>query len=204
MSRNYEIGQVVYVLAEQTQTILPGIIVEEVIVKKLSGNSVSWKIKVGQGDKAKLYDSAKINGEVYGSLDEVREVTLRQLTAFVTKMCNEAEERVEKWYGREIAEKQKQLQGAIGPEIPSDKIDPDMMLSSAVDSFEEDVASKVPDKHKSMLIPQQKNDPGSLREKLENMIIDKDEMFQPTGEGEMFITGPNGERIPVKVPRIQN
>ena len=201
MARNYEIGQVVYVLAEQTQTILPGIVVEEVIVKKLSGNSVSWKIKVGQGDRAKLYDSAKINGEVYGSLDEVREQTLKQLSSFVAKMCSEAEERVEKWYGKDIADKQRQLQGVLGPEIAEDKIDPDAMLSSIGETKQETPGNAKP---KSMLLSQPPQEPSSLRQKLESMVIDKSDMMDNPGEGEMFINGPNGERIPVKVPRIAN
>lgn len=192
MTKNFEIGQVVYVLAQQSETILPGIVVEEIVVKKISGNSVSWKIKVGANEKAKLYDSSKINGVVYGSLEEVKMATLKQFTEFVEKMCVDAEERVEKWYGKEIAEKQKQLAQSLGYSLPEDKIDPDTMLSSVE---EPGTREKI-----------QKSDSSDMRKKLEKMVIDEspENGTSSVADGEMFTIGPNGERIKVNLPRIIN
>lgn len=196
MEKNFEIGQVVYILSEQAQSILPGIVAEEVVVKKLSGNTVSWKVKVGLGDRAKLFDSARIKGEVYGSLDEVREVMTKRLNEYIDKISLEAQERVEKWYGKEISERQKQMQGTYTPmSSVDDRIDPDLLLSSI---------ENVPPAARFTPDATRASDPrAALRNHLTALAIPEEE--QTAGEGEIFITGPNGERIPVRMskPKMQ-
>lgn len=197
MEKNFEIGQVVYILSEQAQSILPGIVAEEVVIKKLSGSMVSWKVKVGQGEKAKLFDSAKIKGEVYGSLDEVRQVMTKRLNDYIEKMCQEADQRVEKWYGKEIADRQKlaQTSPSLGISSIDDRIDPDILLSSI---------ENVPPSPKFTQEAMRDSDPKSaLRNHLTSLAIpppDDETPFNP-GEGDMFITGPNGERIPVRMAK---
>lgn len=193
MEKNFEIGQVVYILSEQAQSILPGIVAEEIVIKKLSGNTVSWKMKVGHGDKAKLFDSSKIKGEVYGSLDEVRDVMTARLSEYIDKISLEAQERVEKWYGKEISERQKQMQGTFIPASSiDDRIDPDLLLSSI---------ENVPPSAKFTPDATRISDPkAALRNHLTSLAIPEEEQ-QADGEGEIFITGPNGERIPVRMSK---
>lgn len=189
MEKNFEIGQVVYILSEQAQSILPGIIAEEVSIKKLSGNSISWKVKVGQGDKAKLFDSAKIKGDVYGSLDEVRSVMTQRLNEYIDKISSEAQTRVEKWYGKEISERQKIEQGQYMPSSSGhdDRIDPDLLLSSLENT--PPTAKFTPEANRAA-------DPKvSLRNRLESMVSPEDE------EGSVFVTDLNGDRIPVRMPK---
>lgn len=181
MTKVFEIGQVVYVLAEKEQIILPGIVVEEVVVKKLTGNFVSWKVKIGAAEKAKLYDTSKINGEVYGNLDELRAAMLTNFENFLNDLCKDAHLKVEKWYGKEIAERQK---------IPTsldnlDKIDPDAMLSS----LEEPSESFHP-QHKTM--PRNERE---ARQELKNMFVDNS--VNPENDSKLFFVNPNGERIPL-------
>lgn len=192
-TKNFEIGQVVYVLAEQNQTILPGIVVEEIVVKKMTGNSVSWKIKVGAEGKAKLYDSSKINAEVYGNLDELRAGVIENFMSFVDNMCTDAQNRVEKWYGKEIAERQKQLSSLSASDV-GERIDPDAMLSSLGEDNGNPQAQTTQPSGPSL--PTNKS---QLREKLERLVTDDAKVNTFPQEGQMFITGPNGERIPVKV-----
>jgi hypothetical protein len=193
LTKNFEIGQVVYILSEQAQTILPGIVAEEVVIKKLSGNSTSWKVKVGHGDRAKLFDSSKIRGEVYGSLDEVREIMSQRLNEYVNKITIEAQERVEKWYGKEIADREKQMfqnTTLSSPAAIDDRIDPDILLSTLEN------APSAP-----KFTPEAKIDPrASLRQNLTALAI-PDEEEESSGEGNMFITGPNGEKIPVRMQK---
>jgi len=193
LEKNFEIGQVVYILSEQAQSILPGIVAEEVSVKKLSGNSVSWKVKVGQGDKAKLFDSAKIKGDVYGSLDEVREVMTQRLNEYIDKISLEAEVRVEKWYGKEISERQKVEQNHFAPssgigKMVDDRIDPDLLLSSL---------ENMPPTAKFTPEANRASDPkASLRDRLEAMVAPENE------EGSVFITDLNGDRVAVRMPKV--
>jgi len=195
LTKNFEIGQVVYILSEQAQSILPGIVAEEVVIKKLSGNSTSWKVKVGHGDRAKLFDSSKIKGEVYGSLDEVREIMQTRLNEYVDKITVEAQERVEKWYGKEIAEREKAMHTSPTPSTSTfdDRIDPDILLSSIENS---PISPK--------FTSEAKIDPrASLRQNLMAAVI-PDEEPSTDGEGHMFMQGPNGERIAVHVNKPKN
>ena len=120
------IGQVIFVLSENAQKIVPVVVVEEVTVKKLDGNVTTWKVSVGPQGKAKIVDSSRLNGEIYVSLDEVREVMKKRLSTFLDQLITDASERTEKWYG-------KQLLGQIATvTIPSDesKVDPGSLLDS--------------------------------------------------------------------------
>lgn len=195
MEKNFEIGQVVYILSEQAQTILPGIVAEEVVIKKLTGNTTSWKVKVGDGDKAKLFDSAKIKGEVYGSLDEVRQVMTKRLNEFIDKLTGEAEMRVEKWYGKEIAARQKlaETNPTISTSGTDDRIDPDILLSTL-----ENNPNPGPKFTKEGLSGSPK---ANLRAHLERLAVPEEDDESLSRDGAVFITGPNGERIPVNMPK---
>lgn len=192
--KNFEIGQVVYILSEQAQTILPGMVVEECVVKKLSGNSVSWKVKVGSGDRAKLFDSAKIKGEVYGSLDEVRNVMTHRLSEYVDKISKEAEDRVEKWYGKEIADREKQnTTGTISPPDPDDKLDPELLLNSIENNTTP--APKFTPEATRAAQPQ-----SNLRNHLMQLASPRPGEDGPLeGEGSVFMVDAGGNRVPVRI-----
>jgi hypothetical protein len=193
--KNFEIGQVVYILSEQAQTILPGVVVEECVVKKLSGNSVSWKVKVGAGDKAKLFDSAKIKGEVYGSLDEVRVVMTERLNKFVEDLTQAAEDRVEKWYGKEIAERERNNHSFVSQSNdPDDKIDPDVLLSSIENTAP---APKFTPEASRAPVPK-----SSMRDHLRNLATPPDEDLPVEGEGTVFMIDAGGNRVPVRMPKV--
>lgn len=186
MTKVFEIGQVVYVLAEKEQIILPGIVVEEVVVKKLTGNFVSWKVKIGTAEKAKLYDTSKINGEVYGDLDELRAAMFGNFENFLNDLCKDAHLKVEKWYGKEIAERQK----PATPLDNLDKIDPDTMLSSLGESSE--VATSAQPTH-NKVIPRTEQE---VRQELKNRFVDNS-VGATEDDTKLFFVNPNGERVPL-------
>lgn len=194
-TKNFEIGQVVYILAEQAQTILPGLVVEECVVKKITGNSTSWKVKVGLGDRAKLFDSAKIKGELYGSLEEVKTVMTERLLAFVNNLGSEAEQRVEKWYGKEIAEKEKNaalVPSGLRSTGVDDRIDPEALLNSL-----EGPSASTP---KFVAEKPVTNPSGEgLKERLKRMALPEDEGTPDlSADGATFYVDVNGSRIPVR------
>ena len=96
---SYSIGQVIFVLSNKTQTVLPGIIREEIHYRSLEGDHVSYKIAIGPPTKQRIIDLSSVDGEVYGSLDEIRTVLIGKLTAFVDDLCVTTNERVSQWYG---------------------------------------------------------------------------------------------------------
>ena len=197
MTKNYEIGQVVFIVPEQAQTILPGIVVEEITVRKINGNSTSWKLKVGSPEKAKIIDSEKVNGEVYGSLEEVRVVISNKLSDYLNKVTADAEGLVEKWYGKDIAEKQKNLPRISPSSLDSDLNDPDLLLSSL-----ESGSSFVPENH-NVPAPMKKIDSiDSAKNRLREMATDLTEIPVDTTMPKVYMTQPDGTRVEVGMSKI--
>lgn len=95
---SFAIGQVIYVLSDKTQTVLPGIVQEEIHHRSIDGEKVSYRIAIGPQGKQRVVDLATVDGEVYGDINEVRNVLISRLTAFVDDLCNTTNERVNQWY----------------------------------------------------------------------------------------------------------
>ena len=122
--KSLTIGQVIYVLSNKAQKIVPAIVVEEVVVKKLDGHHVSWKVSVGPAGKEKVIDSSRLDGDIYTSLDEIKEVLHKRLALFLNDIISEAEKRAANWYGEKI---KSVTPNKIDAES-SEKIDPDQLL----------------------------------------------------------------------------
>ncbi len=192
------IGQIVYILSDKAQSVVPAIVVEEVIVKKLQGNQISWKVSIGPKDNNRIVDSSRINGELFHSLDEVRNVLMERFTDFVSNLCTETEKRTDTWYGKR-------------PELKinnqEENLDPENLLSS----IENKVNSKLqnqqlkPNNHKEENVFFNKNSPEEVRERLRNMLEDEEEMTDDDMTSEKKVVkmpGPNGKEmlVTVKVP----
>lgn len=123
--RTFEIGQIVYVLSDKAEAIVPAIVVEELIHKKLDGNSISWKVAVGPPSKKKIVASDELSGEIYTSLDEIKKVMLKRLSVFVIDLVEKAHKRTELWYGKQILKpKEEEIKASDG------KIDPASLLDT--------------------------------------------------------------------------
>ena len=193
------IGQIVYILSDKAQSVVPAIVVEEVIVKKLQGNQVSWKVSIGPKDNNRIVDSNRINGELFHSLEEVRNVLMERFTDFVNNLCSETEKRTETWYGKR-------------PEFLSNndegKIDPENIISSIEDKMNSNlqITQSKPKINKEKNVFFAKSPQEEARERLKNMLQDdEDEMANddPTTEKQVVkMPGPNGKDmlVTVKVP----
>lgn len=133
---NFQIGQIIYLLSEEAEAIVPAIVVEEQVVKKLDGNSISWKVAVGPSNKRKEIDSNNLKGELHTSLEDIREVMTLRLTTFVNNLIDQAKKRTETWYGQHILEKAKD-DGSGG------KIDPAALMNS-IDGSDDMFLNKKP------------------------------------------------------------
>lgn len=121
-----KIGQIIYVLSNKAQKIIPAIVIEEMTVKKLDGNEVSWKVSVGPTGKEKIIDSKRLDGELYASLDEVQGILKERLEQFINTIVEDAAKRADVWYRTKskIAE-QSEDEG---------KIDPDSLVEEEITS----------------------------------------------------------------------
>lgn len=216
--QNFQIGQIVYVLSDKAEAIVPAIVVEELVHKKLDGNSVSWKVAVGPPAKKKIVASDDLSGEIYTSLDEIRRVMMRRLSEYVENLVGKAAKRTEVWYGKQIA-------AHTAPETSGGKIDPASLIDS-IDGREggaafrqapgqeigahaqanpnDAITIKAPI-NQGPLVPNgaaHPNDPkAALRQKLVEMASVSDEELaqeEATSDAEQFVMTDDGRRIPVK------
>lgn len=101
MKKNFDIGQLVYILSDKKESIIPGIVVEKAIIETLSGNSVSWKMKIGPEGNAQIINTNEINSEIYGSLEEASNVLRLRLNDFIQQLVVQAQNRSLDWYKKE-------------------------------------------------------------------------------------------------------
>jgi hypothetical protein len=133
---NLSIGQIIYVLSNKAQKIIPAVVVEEMIVKKIDGNQISWKVSVGPAGKEKTIDSKRLDGELYSSLEEVQGVLEERLGQFINQIVIDAEKRAQSWYGQ----KTKQLEEKLSQ---SDKIDPDSLVDDVIEDDKKDAVATI-------------------------------------------------------------
>ena len=176
-NNSLQIGQIIYVLSNKAQKIIPAIVVEEVTIKKLDGNETSWKVSVGPQGKEKIIDSKRLDGELYSTLDEVQSVLKQRLEQFINTIVEDAEKRAAVWYGSKtkIVEQYRE----------EDKIDPNSLI-------EEDISPPVQESKKKSsgvskaqaakearnkliaAMSEEQNNPGEL--------IDQEEIQLPGGQ----------------------
>lgn len=184
-----EIGQIVYILSDKAQAIVPAIVVEEVIVKKFDGNQVSWKVSIGPKNNNKVVDSSRINGEIYTSLEDVKNVLMERFTGFVNGLCSDTEKKVESWYGK---------QRRVEVESDTGKIDPESIVSSIEQRTNQQQAFRPMPSNSNQLTPKENE-----RERLRNLLRVEDEEEEPDEIGvpkqAVKIQGPNGEDMVVNV-----
>ena len=118
-----EIGQIIYVLSNKAQKIIPAIVVEEITVKTIEGNQSSWKVSVGPQGKEKTIDSKRLDGELYGSIEEVQGVLKDRLDSFINQIVADAQKKVTSWYGTKTAS----LQSTKNEEL-NEKVDPESLI----------------------------------------------------------------------------
>jgi hypothetical protein len=109
MQSKFHFGQVVFVLANQSQQIVPAIIQQEVFTRSFEGEKVSYIVQMGPKEKSKYVNLDKVDGEIFGTIEEVKvrlDKELQDLIANfndnVEKLCNNALMLSDKWYGEQL------------------------------------------------------------------------------------------------------
>jgi hypothetical protein len=100
---HFNIGQIIYILSNKSQSVVPAIVAEEDFrkVRKLDGvhEVVNYKLCIGPKDRQRIVSLSQIDGEVYMSLEDIRTHLVQRLTAFVDDLVNTTLGNVQKWYG---------------------------------------------------------------------------------------------------------
>lgn len=92
----YKVGQIIYVLTSKETKIYPVQVVEEIIKRSITGESVSYIIKAGKGNK--LIPISDIQGELFEDVESLREVLTKRIVNTVNNIVNESIEKASEWY----------------------------------------------------------------------------------------------------------
>lgn len=99
----FNMGQIIYILSNKTQSVVPAIVDEQVVrkIRKADGihEVVSYKLCIGPRDRQQVVDLARIDGEVFDSLDSIRVTLVERLTGFVDELVKNTQKNVVNWYG---------------------------------------------------------------------------------------------------------
>lgn len=188
-NKKFSIGQVVYVLSNRNQTIVPVMIVEEVTVQTLEGKRTSWKFAVGAPSKQKIVESKQLDGEIYSSLEEIKNVLTERLNKFMNQTISNALRQEEAWYGQQI-KKAKQA-GLIVND--SQKIDPGTLL---------DNTTNIPANNDNFITQAARElDKEEQKRKLREMLTPDDEDNpEHTNEQNIMTIIENGAKVRVHLP----
>lgn len=104
--KKFEMGQVIYLLPKNSNDLLPAIVQEEIIKRSIGGGfSTSYTALCGAKGKQKVFPIDKIDGEVFGSIEEAQQkfqeelnIMIEKYNEGVNKVCNEAIKKANAWY----------------------------------------------------------------------------------------------------------
>lgn len=183
-----EIGQIIYVLSNKAQKIIPAIVVEEITVKTIEGNQSSWKVSVGPQGKEKTIDSKRLDGELYGSIEEVQGILKDRLDGFINQIVSDAQKKVSSWYGTKTA-----TLNASRNEDQNGKVDPESLIDE-IDSPPEPIISAKRTAAKTRTSAEE-----ARRKAVASIVGLEEQQSSPTDENSEFIELPGGQKVKVNI-----
>jgi predicted transcriptional regulator with HTH domain len=101
--QQFNMGQIIYILSNKTQSVVPAVIDEQVVrkVRRSDGihEVISYKLSIGPKERQQSVDLSKIDGEVFSSLEAVKATLLERLTGFIDELVRTTQKNVMNWYG---------------------------------------------------------------------------------------------------------
>ena len=119
--KKLNVGQVVYILSNKAQAVLPALVIKEHRTIHLDAEEVTWTVQYGPPSKQRVIESHKVDGELFGTLEEVRDVMNKRFQDYVENLVENASNLQNKWYPRNASPRP-------GSSASPDKMDPEMMI----------------------------------------------------------------------------
>jgi hypothetical protein len=82
----YEVGQVLYVVLNKKQQVVPVQVVEQVVRRSLEGEQVNYTVTVPNKSGLKDYALSDLDGNVYTSLEDVSETLTSNAKTMIEEM----------------------------------------------------------------------------------------------------------------------
>ena len=86
---SYSVGQVIYIVLNKRQTVVPAQVVEETVRRTLEGELVTYSVLVPNKSKS-IYALDELDGDVYVSLDDVRDKLMNNAKKVIDELINAA------------------------------------------------------------------------------------------------------------------
>ena len=102
--QKYSIGQVLYIVLKSKNSIVPALIVEEVIKRTIKGEETSYRVQVG-ADNTKSLMLNELDGEIFVNAGDLQQELLSRASKAVQSLTNSAQQRAIEWFGAERAHK---------------------------------------------------------------------------------------------------
>jgi hypothetical protein len=123
--KNYKVGQVLYVLSHKETKIYPIQVVEEIIKRTVSGESISYLAKVGKSEKQ--IHLTEVEGDLFEDIEKLREVLTNRVIATINKVVEHAVLRANECYEQPevhspILDKEDLEQEKVLVQLPDGKI----------------------------------------------------------------------------------
>jgi len=208
---HFNIGQIIYILSNKSQSVVPAIVAEEDFrkVRKLDGvhEVVNYKLCIGPKDRQRIVSLSQIDGEVYMSLEDIRAHLIQRLTAFVDDLVSTTLGNVQKWYG--VTANNQVLESSPNETGTEPKLDPGDIIHA--------VNNNIPLQAQGQTHPLQLNggvqqpqaqavNPHmSLRDNIRQMVIPEEEdpmqglgLNQGQHPSQQYVILPDGTRAPLR------
>ena len=86
----YQVGQVLFIILNKKQQVIPVQVTEQVVRRSLNGEEISYSISIPNRDENRVLELDSIDGEVFESIDSVREYMLEQTTQIISTITDRA------------------------------------------------------------------------------------------------------------------
>ncbi len=88
---SYSVGQIIYVVLNKRQTVIPAQVVEETVRRSLDGEVTTYSVVVPNSSK-KVYSLGDLDGDVYTTLEEVRDKLMNNARGVIDGLITKAKD----------------------------------------------------------------------------------------------------------------
>lgn len=86
----YQVGQVLFIILNKKQQVIPVQITEQVVRRSLNGEEISYSVSIPSRDENRVHELDSIDGEIFDSIDAVREYMLDQTQTIISTITDRA------------------------------------------------------------------------------------------------------------------
>ena len=87
----YNVGQVLYIILNKKQKVIPIQVVEQVVRRSLKGEETHYSVDVPSRDGARSYNLHDLDGEVYETVEAAKDALVENANRSITRIIENAQ-----------------------------------------------------------------------------------------------------------------